>query len=68
MMIYRLTIPGRAYPNFEMVSQYISAKSINELLPVTISSGTGQNIVIPANQVDETSAGIEIRDACFAMG
>ncbi|WQF87079.1 Putative hydantoinase A/oxoprolinase, hydantoinase/oxoprolinase, ATPase, nucleotide binding protein [Colletotrichum destructivum] len=59
---------GRAYPQFEMVSQYIHAKSINELLPVTLCSGTGHNVVIPATQTDETSAGIAIRDACVAMG
>lgn len=51
-----------------MVSQYIHAKSINELLPVTLCSGTGHNVVIPATQTDETSAGIAIRDACVAMG
>jgi hypothetical protein len=51
-----------------MVSQYITAKSINDLLPVTISSGTGQNIVIPAGQEDEAAAGQEIRAACFSMG
>ncbi|KAF9869954.1 hydantoinase/oxoprolinase [Colletotrichum karsti] len=59
---------GRAYPQFEMVSQYIHAKSVNELLPVTLCSGTGHNVVIPATQTDETSAGIAIRDACVAMG
>ncbi|TDZ33815.1 putative D-/L-hydantoinase subunit A [Colletotrichum spinosum] len=59
---------GRAYPQFEMVSQYIHAKSINELLPVTLCSGTGRTVVVPATQTDETSAGIAIRDACVAMG
>lgn len=51
-----------------MVSQYVHAKSINELLPVTICSGTGTEFLIPDNQADETSAGIEIRNACVAMG
>ncbi|TDZ41423.1 putative D-/L-hydantoinase subunit A [Colletotrichum trifolii] len=59
---------GRAYPQFEMVSQYIHAESINELLPVTLCSGTGRTVVVPATQTDETSAGIAIRDACVAMG
>ncbi|KAK1990631.1 hydantoinase/oxoprolinase [Colletotrichum falcatum] len=59
---------GRAYPQFEMVSQYIHAESINELLPVTLCSGTGHTVVIPATQTDEASAGVAIRDACVAMG
>lgn len=59
---------GRAYPAFEMVSRYVHAKSINELLPVTLCSGTGHDVLIPANQTDNTSAGIAIRDICVSMG
>jgi DUF917 family protein len=63
-----MSVIGRAYPAFEMVSPYVVAKSINELLPVVLCSGTGQSVFIPANQTDETSAGIKIRDACVSMG
>ncbi|TPX12481.1 uncharacterized protein E0L32_006893 [Thyridium curvatum] len=59
---------GRAYPNFEMVSTYVKAKTINELLPVTLCSGTGDTVIVPANQTDEVSAGRSIRDACASMG
>lgn len=51
-----------------MVSQYINAKSVNELLPVFLCSGTGQSVKIPDNQTDETTAGREIRIACVGMG
>ena len=59
---------GRAYPNFEMVSKYVHAKSVNELLPVTLCDGMGKTAVIPANQVDQLSAGKEIRKVCAEMG
>ncbi|KIX05403.1 uncharacterized protein Z518_06275 [Rhinocladiella mackenziei CBS 650.93] len=59
---------GRAYPAFEMVSQHVMADSVNALLPVTLCSGTGHNVLIPAGQTDETSPGKEIREVCVAMG
>ncbi|PKS06076.1 hypothetical protein jhhlp_007910 [Lomentospora prolificans] len=59
---------GRAYPNFEMVSQYVSAETINELLPVAICSGDGRDGIIPAGQTDEISAGKEIRRVCAEFG
>ncbi|KAH7374404.1 hydantoinase [Plectosphaerella cucumerina] len=59
---------GRAYPNFEMVSQYVSAETINELLPVAICSGDGRDGIVPAGQDDETAAGIEIRKVCAEFG
>lgn len=61
---------GRAFPNFEMVSPYASdeARTINELLPVTICSGDGRSSVIPDNQEDETAAGKEIRRVCAEFG
>ncbi|EXJ83122.1 hypothetical protein A1O1_06741 [Capronia coronata CBS 617.96] len=59
---------GRAYPGFENVSTYVMSDSINALLPVTLCSGTGQRVLVPANQADETAPGRMIRDACVAMG
>ncbi|EHY53387.1 hypothetical protein HRR83_003594 [Exophiala dermatitidis] len=59
---------GRAYPGFENCSTYVMSESINALLPVTLCSGTGHNVLIPAGQTDEKAPGIMIRDACFAMG
>lgn len=59
---------GRAYPAFEMVSQYVMSDSINALLPVTLCSGTGHNVLVPANQMDESAPGKQIRDVCVSMG
>ncbi|TLS24345.1 hypothetical protein PpBr36_08422 [Pyricularia pennisetigena] len=59
---------GRAYPNFEMVSQYVMGNSVDELLPVTLCSGTGHNVVIPRGQPDAATASAAIRDKLIAMG
>jgi N-methylhydantoinase A/oxoprolinase/acetone carboxylase beta subunit len=59
---------GRAYPNFEMVSQYVHADNIDALLPVAICSGDGRESIIPKGQKDETSAGMEIRKVCTEYG
>ncbi|KAL2752935.1 hypothetical protein ACRALDRAFT_2055338 [Sodiomyces alcalophilus JCM 7366] len=59
---------GRAFPNFEMVSQYVSAESVNELLPVAICSGDGRDAIVPAGQVDEAAASKEIRKICAEYG
>ncbi|KAH8172487.1 hydantoinase/oxoprolinase domain-containing protein [Sarocladium implicatum] len=61
---------GRAFPQFEMVSQFASeeAESINELLPVAICSGDGRGGIIPAGQKDEAAAGQEIRKICTEFG
>jgi hypothetical protein len=65
-----LSSSGRAFPNFEMVSAYASdeARTINELLPVTICSGDGRASVIPDSQEDEAAAGKEIRRICSEFG
>lgn len=64
--IFLLT--GRAYPNFEMVSQYIHASSVNEMLPVVLASGSGERVTIPAPQPDVATASSLIRTACVDMG
>lgn len=51
-----------------MVSQYVSAESINELLPVAICSGDGRGGTVPKGQKNETAAGEEIRDVCAKFG
>lgn len=59
---------GRAYPSFEKVSRFITAKDINDLFPVTLCSGTGENILIPATQPDVQTADMVIRTTCAEMG
>lgn len=59
---------GRAFPSFEMCSPYVTATSVNDLLPVTLCSGTGVNVVVPANQKDLESANMAIRTAVFKVG
>ncbi|OTA90438.1 hypothetical protein M434DRAFT_368801 [Hypoxylon sp. CO27-5] len=59
---------GRAYPNFEMKSQYIHNPSVNELLPVILCSGSGESITIPPPQPDVSAASLKIRQACVKMG
>lgn len=51
-----------------MVSQYVHAETINELLPVAICSGDGRDGIIPAGQKDETTAGRDIRKVCAEFG
>ena len=51
-----------------MVSTYVHADNINTLLPVTLCSGTGHDVFIPADATDESAPGIEIRNVCVAMG
>ncbi|KAL8327684.1 hypothetical protein RB597_003822 [Gaeumannomyces tritici] len=59
---------GRAYPNFEMVSRYVMGDSVNDLFPVTLCSGTGDNVVIPKGQDDAVAAGAAMRDNLVSMG
>lgn len=51
-----------------MVSTHVHAGSVNALLPVTLSDGTGRNYLIPGDRTDEAAPGKEIREACVAMG
>ncbi|KAI1387601.1 hydantoinase [Hypoxylon trugodes] len=59
---------GRAYPNFEMKSQYLHVSSVDELLPVILCSGSGETAIIPAPQPDVATASLKIRTACVGMG
>lgn len=51
-----------------MTSTYVFADNINGVLPVTLCSGTGHDVFIPADATDEKAPGIQIRDVCVAMG
>ncbi|KAI5284342.1 hypothetical protein KEM54_001413 [Ascosphaera aggregata] len=59
---------GRAYPNFEKVTPYVHSNDINKLLPVTLSSGTGENVVVPAGVSGVKEAEATIRDVVVTMG
>ncbi|KAI5308450.1 hypothetical protein KEM55_005661, partial [Ascosphaera atra] len=59
---------GRAYPNFEKITAYVDSMDINALLPVTLSSGTGRNVVVPAGKAGVKEAEAAIRDVVVSMG
>jgi len=37
---------GRAFPTFEMVTPYVFNEDINRLLPASLASGTGTNMIL----------------------
>ena len=58
---------GRAYPTFEMITPYLYQESINDLLPVSLASGTGTDLVL--HRAQSTSAVDSIlRACCVDMG
>lgn len=50
------------------MTSFIKTTDVNDLLPVALSSGTGRNVIIPANQPDLQTVEAKIRDACVEMG
>ncbi|GAD97362.1 hydantoinase [Paecilomyces variotii No. 5] len=58
---------GRAYPTFEKVTPFIKAKHINELLPASLSSGDGINMILTESK-DTPSVDRVLRAACVDMG
>ncbi|KAH8892391.1 hydantoinase [Thozetella sp. PMI_491] len=58
---------GRAFPSFEMSSLFISTTDINYLLPASLSSGDGTDMVLTSAKnplaVDQV-----LRAACITMG
>lgn len=50
------------------MTSFIKTTDVNDLLPVTLCSGTGTNIIIPATQPDLKTVETQIRDACVQMG
>ncbi|KAI5302185.1 ribosomal protein S5, partial [Ascosphaera pollenicola] len=47
---------------------YVDSKDINTLLPVTLSSGTGRNVVVPAGMSGVKEAEAAIREIVVSMG
>lgn len=68
LMLTNRMISGRAYPQFEQMTNYIKSSDVNDLLPVSLSSGTGRDVIIPANQPDLPTVTTKIRDICVEMG
>ena len=50
------------------MTSFIKTTNVNDLLPVTLSSGTGTDVVIPGNQPDLKTVETRIRDICVEMG
>jgi hypothetical protein len=53
-----------------MVSNFAASPSrdVNQLLPVTLCSGTGEDVIVPATQPDVQTAVGKIQSTCAAMG
>ena len=58
---------GRAFPTFEMITPYIHDEDINHLLPVSLASGTGTNMVLTSAQ-STSSVDSVLRACCETMG
>ncbi|KAJ9295481.1 hypothetical protein DTO271G3_5937 [Paecilomyces variotii] len=58
---------GRAYPTFEKVTSFIKANHINDLLPASLSSGDGINMILTGSK-DTPSVDRVLRAACVDMG
>ncbi|KAJ9248981.1 hypothetical protein DTO207G8_7049 [Paecilomyces variotii] len=58
---------GRAYPTFEKVTSFIKANHINDLLPASLSSGDGINMILTESK-DTPSVDRVLRAACVDMG
>ena len=58
---------GRAFPTFEMISPYLFNEDINHLLPVSVASGTGTNMILKSAQSTAAVDSI-LRACCVTMG
>ena len=58
---------GRAFPTFEMITPYIHDEDINHLLPVSLASGTGTNLILNSAQ-STMSVDRVLRACCETMG
>lgn len=58
---------GRAFPTFEMITPYIHDEDINHLLPVSLASGTGTNVILTSAQ-STASVDSVLRACCETMG
>jgi N-methylhydantoinase A/oxoprolinase/acetone carboxylase beta subunit len=58
---------GRAYPTFEKVTPFIKANDVNDLLPASLSSGDGINMILTHSK-DTPSVDRVLRAACVDMG
>ena len=59
---------GRAYPTFEKMTPYVlGSGDINDLLPVSLASGDGTNLIMKSSKNTEM-ADKALRAACVEMG
>ena len=58
---------GRAYPTWEMITPFLHAEDVNTLLPVSLASGTGTNIMLHKAQNAEAVDAV-LRACCVTMG
>lgn len=58
---------GRAFPTIEMVTPYVFNEDINRLLPASLASGTGTNMILKSAQ---STAAVDsvLRACCVTMG
>ena len=58
---------GRAFPTYEMITPYLHNEDINELLPASLASGTGTNMIL---QKAESATAVDkiLRACCVTMG
>ena len=58
---------GRAFPTYEMITPYVYNEDINRLLPVSLASGTGTNMIMQRAQNSEAVDSM-LRACCVTMG
>ena len=58
---------GRAFPTFEMITPHLYHEDINHLLPASLASGTGTNMIL---QTAQNTAAVDniLRACCVTMG
>ena len=58
---------GRAYPTWEMITPALHHDDVNELLPVSLASGTGSDMLLQKAQ-DTLAVDSILRACCVTMG
>ena len=58
---------GRAYPTWEMITPALYHNDVNELLPVSLASGTGTDMLLQKTQ-DTLAVDSILRVCCVTMG
>ena len=58
---------GRAFPTYEMITPYLYSEDISHLLPASLASGTGTNMILQKAQNAEAVDSV-LRACCVTMG